>query len=861
MRWFWPTALFATLYWLNTVPVFVRPRGGWIGLVVLALVCAGLALRRAAVERVDLRWLWILVPLGIAAFRLPFPFNLPAILLALGLALVSTARVSRSLAWTGLPVGLVGLVLSAQAAAFPFLYIYASRVHEIPWLSPLFYAMARLFNPLVSLSENEIIIPYVYNVFAFPVRLESLGFLPLALVAVAGLVLLVLGRRPARAYLGLAAVLVGYSGLRYVFMMFLVVKFKTSAIFWEPLPLALSFVPLVLLLFVVPGLCRFPDRSVLHLAGPERRGTLAALALLTAGVVGFIGLFAYHDPGTRKQGRLLIEEIHSDWEWTMQEYDTHWYGRKSGYNYYCLAQYLDHFYHVDSRVDSLLPDLLSQYDIVMLKTPTEAYSQTEMDALYEFVREGGSLWLHGDHTNVFGISTYLNPLTERFGLRFRYDSTYQLETMALSLYERPPVFAHPTVNYLPPYLFATSCSMEAPFFSENQILGYALKASNLDYSQTSFFPKKDNQNYSYGVFVQQGGVKYGKGRVAFYTDSTCFSNFFMFVPGKPELALGTVEWLNRVNRFAWLNRVLFLLGVIALVAGGRILWRWDRSRQAVLALGAGFLGVTLAVVIYDGLVRAAYPPPEPHTDYVHVAFDSEHSRVTLPTRGLTRNPEISLHTFFVWTQRLGFFPSFEPQLEDALAKGDLVVIADPWRAFSQETIDAIVTFVARGGRLLVLLDARNPSRAPQQLLGSLGIKTAGAPAPQTPEAGDAGTAVDSASAAEAGEEESETDEVLHILSPDGDKIIPAARPFGLSGGTPLLRLSDGRTVLVETRIGRGRIFVFSDFYLFTDESMGHTGEWLDTGKRHISELEYWMLREIMDVPQDEPFWEKITAVP
>jgi len=854
MRWFWPTAFFATLYWLSTVHLFVRPRGGWIWLIVFAIVSAGLALRKATVERFDLRWLWILIPLGLAAARLPFPFNLPPILLALATVLLATARFSRSLAWAGLPVGLTGLVLSAQAAAFPFIYTYASRVHEIPWLTPIFYALARPFNPLVSLSENQIIIPYVYNVFAFPVRLESLGFIPLALMAVAGVVLLVLGRRPGRAFVGLLAVLVGYSALRYLFMMFLVVKFKTSSILWQPGPLAVSFVPLAVILFFVPALCRFADRPLFHLARPSGRGVVPALVLLTVGVFGFIGLFAYHDPGTPKQGRLLIEEIHSDWEWTTEAYDTHWYGRKSGYNYYCLAQYLDHFYHVDSRVDSLMPDLLAEYDIVMLKTPTEAYSQREMDALYEFVLEGGALWLHGDHTNVFGISTYLNPLTERFGLRFRYDSTYQLETMALSLYERPPVFAHPVVNYLPPYLFATSCSMEAPFFSENQMLGYALKASNLDYSQTSFFPKKDNENYSYGVFVQQGGVKCGKGRVAFYTDSTCYSNFFMFVPGKPELALGTVEWLNRTNRFAWLNRVLLIVGLIALAGGWLVTRPWDWTQRAVLGLGAGFLGVVLSIVIYDGLVRRAYPPPEPHRDYTHVAFESEHSRVTLPTRGLTRNPEISLHTFFVWTQRLGFFPSFEPTLEDALDKGDLVVIGDPWLPFTQDEIDEIVTYVAEGGRLLVLLDERNPSKAPQQILGSLGIKPVGPPAPEEKEAEEP----DGETASGEGPAEPE---VLSIVSLDGDKITPARRPFGMSGGTPLLRISDGRAIFVETRIGEGSVFVFSDFYLFTDESMGHTGEWLDTQKRHISELEYWMLREIMDVPQGEPFWKKITAVP
>ena len=40
-----------------------------------------------------------------------------------------------------------------------------------------------------------------------------------------------------------------------------------------------------------------------------------------------------------------------------------------------------------------------------------------------------------------------------------------------------------------------------------------------------------------------------------------------------------------------------------------------------------------------------------------------------------------------------------------------------------------------------------------------------------------------------------------------------------------------------------------------------TGEFLDATKRHISELEYWMLRKILELPQPEPFWTKETAIP
>jgi len=847
MRWLWVSVFFTAVYWIRTVHIFTAPSHRWVWLVIAAIAAAGLGLRRVSVEAVDRRWLVLLVPLAIAVWWVPFPFHLPALLIGLALLFLASARFSPTLAWVGLPLGAVGLVLAVQAAVFPLVYIFSARVHEIPSLTPLFYALAKPFNPRVSLSEHQLIIHYVYDVFGFPTRLEALGFIPLALMAAGGLTLLAAARRPARILVGFLAFLIGYSILRYLFLVFLAVKFKTAGMFWLPVPLALGFVPLTIGLAALPVFNRSWGEAAIRLRWPGGRPVAAAAGLVIAAVVGVVGLFAYHDPGTPKQGRILIEELHSDWEWTTQKYDTEWYGRKSGYNYYNLAQYLDQHYHVDSKADSLLPDLLAQYDIVMLKTPTSPYSEREIDALVEFVRRGGGLWLHGDHTNVFGTSTYLNRLSEHFGLRFRYDSTYDLRTMALSLFERPPVFPHPTVNYMPPYLFATSCTMEAPFFSENMILGYGLKTMYLDYSQGSFFPKKENRSYSYGVFVQQGGVKYGRGRVAGYTDSTCFSNFFMFIAGKPELALGTVEWLNRANRFSWLNPVLFALGIAAALGGAAALRRWERPQQAVLVLCAGFLGFALAVMIYDSHVRRAYRPPQPRKDYTHVAFESEHSRVTLPTRGLTKNPEISLHTFYVWTQRLGFFPSFEPTLEEALEKGDLVVVADPWKPFTQEEIDRMVLYVSNGGRLLILIDPRNRMRARDELLGSLGIRLV--LEADSPEGAQSAPAAASTTGGEAADEER-----LDIVSLEGDLIVPAARAAGLAGGTPRLRLSDGRAILVESEIGAGRVFVFADFFLFTDQTMGHTGETPDPRKRRISELEYWMLREIMGLPQPDLLW-------
>jgi len=873
MRWLWLTCFFTTFFWLHTVTLYTRTPENYMWFIIPAILAAALGLRRAEVSRFDARWLILSLPLAVSLWLVPFPYSAGAAMLLVAGLLLACAGFSGGLAWVGMPLGLVGTVLAFQAAAFPLLYILSSRVHELPALTPLFYGIARIFHPRAALSENTLIIHYVYDVFEFPTRLESLGLIPGALFAVAGLVILAVFRRPLRVVIGFLALIAGYSVMRYMLLVFLTVRLKTASVFWMPFPLALSYLPLAIALLLIPWFGRPHRPDSMSLAWREPRQWLPAFDLVALAVLCLIGAFAFHDPGTPKQGRLLIDELHSDWEWTTDVYDTEWYGRRSGYNYYSLAEYLKLHYHVRVEAEPLLPELLSEFDIVMLKTPTEPFSPEEIDALVEFVRQGGGLWMLGDHTNVFGTSTYFNKLITHFGLRLRYDSTYDIRTMGLSLFRRPSIFPHPAVAFMPPFLFATSCTMESPYFSENMMLGYGLKAMELDYSQTSFFPRKDSRNYAFGVFVQQGGVKFGRGRVALFTDSTCLSNFFMFIPGKPELSLGTVQWLNRTNRYAWANKLLPVIGLAALVAAGFLMRRRPGAERLIIALSAGFLGLTLAVAIYDSYTRASYALPEPHADFVSVAFDGEHAGFNLPTRGLTKFPETSLHTFFVWTQRIGLFPSLEPTLEEALQKGDVVVIARPLKSLDQAETDALLEYVESGGRLLLIVDGAEPRGPTAQVLDLFGLKLdyeagRGGEAEEQREAerrdeeqlgeeqpGEEQPDEEGPGEEEPVEQQPEREERPFIVTAGGVKIVPVAEPTGIIGGKPLLFTSDGRTVLAEVRLGEGKVYVFSDFYLLTTEIMGHTGITPNARQRSISELEYYMLRELLDMPQPRAYWE------
>ena len=62
-------------------------------------------------------------------------------------------------------------------------------------------------------------------------------------------------------------------------------------------------------------------------------------------------------------------------------------------------------------------------------------------------------------------------------------------------------------------------------------------------------------------------ARHGQGRAIAFTDSTIFSNFCTFQPGKAELMLGMVEWLNHGNPPLDPRPWLLLLGILPLAGG------------------------------------------------------------------------------------------------------------------------------------------------------------------------------------------------------------------------------------------------------------------------------------------------------
>ncbi len=315
-----------------------------------------------------------------------------------------------------------------------------------------------------------------------------------------------------------------------------------------------------------------------------------------------------------------------------------------------------------------------------------------------------------------------------------------------------------------------------------------------------------------------------------FTDSTVFSNFWMFIPGKPELLLGSISWLNQQNRFHHLNRVFLLISLLALGITVFLILRARRIEDLVIVFLSVLLAFSLSASVFQKLNQINYPEPRPHTKFVKVCFDMEHSNFALPILELVKNPSHSYHTFFVWTQRLGYIPEVTNSLEEALEEGDIVIIINPAKPFTEKETNEALTYVRRGGKMFVLDNAFNQESTANQLLQIFDMT------------------IDYRQAAKSA-----------IYDTTQEIVATTQRGGKIQGGKPLLLTKDKSSILSMSQIGDGAVVAMADSTLFANSSLGSTKNVPNEQQSKLYDLEFWILRQLMQMPGEVWHYESSKA--
>ncbi len=560
-------------------------------------------------------------------------------------------------------------------------------------------------------------------------------------------------------------------------------------------------------------------------ARPEPRKLRLTSSAFALSVALLVFPLLWIDHGTPKAGRIAIDDAHSDWEWSTIPLNKTVFGPKTTYNYWSMNELLGRHFselHVNEE-DVLDSDTLRSHDVWILKTPTRPYTSEELSAIHQYVQDGGGVWLIGDHTDIFGMNTYLNQVSERYSIHFNTDAVGPQDwTGRVRQLWTPPRRSHPIAGQIQEFQWATSCSLGAsPWTSDVVMAGHALSADGVDYAlNTGFGDHIQDASEPYGRMLQCVAVRSGRGRVLAFSDSTVFSSFFFHIPGKPELAIGSVWWLNHSNGSDRWRYLLFLLGcALAATVTTAAIRRDNQPTAGGVVIGA-LTGLSLAAAASMWAARNHHPEPaDARDERDRVAFVSSDDRV-LPARTSVSHDESSpvvFQTLFVWTQRAGLVPEFEPQVPvDASRFVGLVLISPD--GLAEESLDRLATYVHSGGNVLVLSEN---GAALRTILGTLG---------------NANSDVVELSNAEGG---TETQLSLH-RSDSWETILLPDSGLRLRGVDAILTTRDDEIVLGVVRHGAGHLYLSTTSAGFSNAWWGGT-TMIPTKSRYAAYELYWDL--------------------
>jgi hypothetical protein len=369
-------------------------------------------------------------------------------------------------------------------------------------------------------------------------------------------------------------------------------------------------------------------------------------------------------------------------------------------------------------VDSVTEESLDDAAILVVINLQEKLDAEEKRAAWDFVREGGSLLVLGDHTGREAIREPSNDLLEPVAISLNFDSTIPFRSGWLAGYDKRP---HAILRGVDDeeILINIGASLEAVPPARAVIVGRDGFSDDGDPANTSDGYLGDmafGSGERVGDVVLVAEADYGDGTVLVFGDTTLIQN--------PTIARG-FEFIDRL--FIWLSSepgaaswpaVTYLAAVLMVFAAAGVA-AYARNAATVVALSAAAVLAALAIV---GLTAAARAPEPAPFAARYAVIDGSH----FETGKLDASHE-SVGGLAVNLLRNGYVPFISRDLSEELLEGaDILVLPAPSTSFDSAEVDRLGAFVERGGLLVITAGLDTPHGA-SALLDSFGFNVQNVP--------------------------------------------------------------------------------------------------------------------------------------
>jgi hypothetical protein len=249
--------------------------------------------------------------------------------------------------------------------------------------------------------------------------------------------------------------------------------------------------------------------------------------------------------------------------------------------------------------------------VLVIKCVTRPFQRSEVEAILNFTSRGGGLILIGEHTDIYGMCTYLNPISESLGFLYLPTGVQDFYNDVRGSITQRGEFPSQIARYMTgDMVWETGCSLEKhdagdllfEIYTRPSFFAH-FRNETAPFFVTRAFPQETVLNSRFGRHLVMAGLRYGRGKVVLFTDSTDFNNGIIGLGEHPQLFMAMVEYVAGAD---WTNKSLLILPIVGLAFLVVIL----NKRCFLQALALLSLLFVLALVLSYPLAHYTTPFPE-----------------------------------------------------------------------------------------------------------------------------------------------------------------------------------------------------------------------------------------------------------
>jgi hypothetical protein len=344
---------------------------------------------------------------------------------------------------------------------------------------------------------------------------------------------------------------------------------------------------------------------------------------------------------------------------------------------------------------TLQKDLLAETSILVVTNLNVSFTQEEQSIIWDYVKNGGSLLVLGDHTNVGGMQHPLNELLQPVGISFRFDAALPLDETFKWL-TCANLFYHPItipLTGIDELQYGVGASLNITTSAYPIIIGtYALS----DQGNQSSADIAYLGDYSYQKGEQLGDVilvaaaYYGQGKVLVFGDTSPFQN--PALPFSYPFLQSTFSWLSTPQ-----NSTAYSLQIgisLLLLIGAILLYRFSKDTTVPFVL---FPALLCAALILTSSMNPLLLSNKVITGPI-VSIDVSH------VERFAQEPftDESINGLIVNLQRNNYLPILLREFSyNTIRASKILVCNAPTAAFTGDQVAFLNQYMKNGGSIVI----------------------------------------------------------------------------------------------------------------------------------------------------------------